>query len=222
MGRQRENVRELERGALTFFYRPRVEQFEPEGIEDVQRFLLVLTPADRSRFRVVAVGRKRMPRGGRHERFWGYVDLVLHSETDFRAALGAQTYGTRTRGIRHLPAARPAADGTYRLEWHDGHAHLSYALTSIEGEDDVVKELGLAREGDYIVTVANPDPTAWGLSDVPDLQYNLFDEAEVHVTIPSPFPPDLQAQFGDKRFVQLDTTGYLDHPGAELIFIAAE
>ena len=89
MGRQRENVRELERGALTFYYRPRVELFQPEGIEDVQRLLVVLKAANRARFRVVAVGRKRMPRASRHERFWGYVDLVLHSETDLRAALGA-------------------------------------------------------------------------------------------------------------------------------------
>jgi hypothetical protein len=163
-----------------------------------------------------------MPRATRHERFWGYVDLVFDTELDLRAALDAQTYGTKTRGIRHLPAARPAADGAYRIEWHEGHAHFTYALESFATGDAVVADLHLDRTGDYIVTVANPDPAAWGLSELPDLQYDLFDEAEIHVTIPTPFPADLQRRFAEKRFAQLETTRYLDHPGAELVFIAAE
>jgi hypothetical protein len=220
MVRRREDQqrRLLERGAISFYYRPRVEAFDPEGIEDVQRLLLVLCPDHRSRFRVIAIGRKRLPRAS--ERFWGFVDLVLDSEYDLRAALDAQTYGTKTRGVRHLPAARPAASGTYRLSWHDGHAHFSYALQSAHDEDPVVNELQIERRGEFIVTVANPDPTAWGLVELPQLQFDLFDEAEIHVTVPTPFPPRLQARFGDNRFAQLDSIEFLDHPGAELIFIA--
>jgi hypothetical protein len=222
MARRREEADErvLERGEISLMYRPRVEQWQPEDVGDVQRLLLVLCPERRSRYRVVAIGRKRLPDGGTHDRFWGYVDLVLDSPTDLRAALGAHTYKTKTRGLRHLPAARNAGRGRYEVTWHDGHAHLKYELTEIESNDPVVDDLHLEPGANYIVTVANPDPTMWGLLETPQLQFDLFDEPEIHVTIPSPFPPSLQARFGDRRFVGLDSVAYLDHPGAELVFVA--
>ena len=186
--------------------RPRVEHFEVESLDDVQRLLLVLCPEPKQRYRVIAIGRKQLPDGAKHERFWGFVDLVLHAPQDLRAALGAHTYMTKTRGLRHLPAAISLGEGRYELSWHDGHTHLRYDISGIES--------------DFIVTVANPDPTAWGLVESPPLQLDLFDEAEVHVTIPTPFPPHLQERFRDRRFLQLDTVDYLDHPGAELVFVS--
>lgn len=208
-----EQPRLLERGEMSFLYRPRVETFEPEGMDDIQRLLLVLSPDRRRLYRVIAIGRKRMPRSAAHERFWGFVDLVLDSPQDLRAALDAQTYGTRTRGVRHLPAAMKVAGGRYQIVWHGQHAHLEYQLS--------FNEAGFEPAGDFIVTVANPDPTAWGLVEMPPLQFELFDDAEVHVTIPTPFPPDLQQRFGEKRFVPLDSTRLLNFPGAELVFIAS-
>ena len=215
-------MRDIERGEISVMYRPRVEHFQPQDVSDVQRLLLVLCPERRSRYRVIAVGRKRLPEGERHERFWGFVDLVLDAPQDLRAALAAQTYVTKTRGTRHLPAARRAASGTYEVQWHDDHAHLRYELQHIADEDPVVSDLDLKQDGDYIITVANPDPAVWGLDEPPPLQFELFEEPEIHVTIPTPFPPDLQRRFRDRRFAPLDTVGYLDHPGAELVFVAHE
>ena len=221
MARRREELEErvLERGEISLMYRPRVEQWQPEDVGDIQRLLLVLCPQDRARYRVIAIGRKRLPRGSKHDRFWGYVDLVLDSPTDLRAALGGQTYGTKTRGLRHLPAARPAARGAYEMTWHEDHAHLRYDLDSFESNDPVVEDLRLEQSADFLVTIANPDLTAWGLVESPPLQFDLFDETEIHVTIPTPFPQRLQSRFGDRRFVQMDTVEYLDHPGAELVFV---
>ena len=212
MGRTQEQraYRVLEEGTIELLYRPRVETQHPETIDDVQRLLIVLVPADRSRYRVVAIGRKRM-----QERFWGFVDLVLHDPRDLDAALGAHVYTTKTRGVRHLPAARPIGRGRYWFAEHDGHTHLHYALDARE-RDAIVD---VDDEGSFIVSVANPDPTAWGLMEVPELQLDLFDETEVHVTVPTPFPPTLQRRFDGRRYVQLDTPSWLDHPGAELIFI---
>lgn len=208
-----EQPRLLERGELSFFYRPRVERPEPEGIEDIQRLLLVLCP-DRGRlYRVIAIGRKKMPGGQAHERFWGFVDLVLDSPQDLRAALAAQTYGTKTRVVRHLPAAQRVARGRYQIVWHGEHAHLEYELSPSEVEFE--------PKADFIVTVANPDPIAWGLLETPPLQFELFDDAEIHVTIPTLFPPDLQQKFGEKKLAALDSTRLLDFPGAELVFISA-
>ena len=222
MARQRaeEQRRLLEQGEFSLMYRPRVEEWEPEDVGDIQRLLLVLCPDRHARYRVLAIGRKRLPHGSRHERFWGFVDLVLDAPQDLRAALAAQTYVTKTRGIRHLPAVRPVAEGRYEIAWHDGHAHLRYELSRTHRTDPVVEDLHVERRGDFIVTVANPDPTVWGLVESPPLQFDLFEEEEVHVTIPTPFPPSLQKRFGDRRFLQLDSIEYLDHPGAELVFVA--
>jgi hypothetical protein len=102
------------------------------------------------------------------------------------------------------------ASGDYRIFEHDGHAHLSYEL------DRAVPELDLPRRGSSIVTVMNPDPTVWQGEPHP-FQEELFD---VERRIPTPFPPALQARFGDRRYAQLDTVEFLDYPGAELVLIS--
>ncbi|MCU1347974.1 MAG: hypothetical protein JWO56_1004 [Acidobacteria bacterium] len=222
MARVREEEREsavLERGTITFLYRPRVGETAPDQLDDIQRLLIVLAPEDGQSHRVIAIGRKRLPEKARRERFWGFVDLVLYDRRDLDAALESQMYKTRTRGIGHLPAARVAGTGSYELALHDGHSHLHYTLSHIENDDPVVREMALEPQASYIVTVANPDPTAWGFLEVPPLQHELFDLTEVHVTVPNEFPPKLQARFGGRRFAQLETTEFLDHPGAELVFI---
>jgi len=209
----------IERGSITFLYRPRVEEQNPERLEDVQRLLLLLAPDSAPFERLIAVGRKRVPRSERHDRFWGFVDLVL-TPYDMNAALGAHVYGTKTRGLRHLPAARAFARGTYEIHTHGEHSHLRWQVRSV-ANDPIAFEANLESDADYIVTIANPDPSAWGLAALPDLQSELFDEVEMHVTIPTPFPPELQQQFRNRRFAQLDTTVWLDHPGAELVFVGA-
>jgi hypothetical protein len=215
-----EDVQTLERGGAMFFYRPRVEQHDPQNLGDVQRLFLLLSP-DREPFeRLIAIGRKRLPHSARRDRFWGYVDLVL-AHYDMHAALGAQVYGTKTRGLRHLPAARPFATGTYELTPHGEHTHLRWNVEPVDEIDPVAADIALERDADYIVTIANPDPTLWGLVETPNLQEELFDELELHVTIPTPFPPALQSRFRDRRYAQLDSTEWLNHPGAEVVFVGA-
>jgi len=213
-----ERPQTLEQGDLTFLYRPRVEAQHPEDPGDVQRILLLLSPDRAVHQRLIVIGRKRVARSKRRERFWGYVDLVL-APYDMQAALDAQVYGTKTRGLRHLPAARPFAHGTYDITTHGPHSHLRWTVDHIEPHDPVVTDLSIERAADYIVTIANPDPIAWGLIETPDLQSELFDELELHVTIPTPFPPNLQSRFGDRRFMQLDSIEWLEHPGAEVVFV---
>ncbi|HWW60085.1 MAG TPA: hypothetical protein VN181_01840, partial [Thermoanaerobaculia bacterium] len=113
-----------------------------------------------------------------------------------------------------LGNARAAADGAFRLAGHEGHAHLVFALAVVDHEE------ALEESGNYIITVANPDPAAWGLAELPEVQYELFEPGEIHGDAPAIFPPALQARFGTRRYAPLDTTDLLDHPGAELVFIA--
>src|SRR5688500_16777734 len=85
----------LEHGSATFLYRPRVEEQHPDELDDVQRLLILLAPTDSAFERLIAIGRKRIPRSARRDRFWGFVDLVLTSY-DMQNALGTQVYGTKT------------------------------------------------------------------------------------------------------------------------------
>lgn len=209
----------LERGSITFLYRPRVEEQHPEELGDVQRLLLLLAPEGSPFERLIAIGRKRLPPSARHDRFWGFVDLVL-TPYDMEAALDAQVYGTKTRGLRHLPAARTLAGGTYEMASHNSHGHFTWHVDRLEA-DPMTFEVEIERDADYILTIANPDPAAWGLHETPDLQTQLWDELELHVPLPTPFPPSLQERFRRRRFAQLDTTAWLDHPGAELVFVGA-
>jgi hypothetical protein len=200
----------VERGAIDILYRPRVEHEEVESLRDVQRLLLLLAPDGRDQTRLIALGRKQL-----RERFWGFVDIVDDPQY-VELTLGAHTYLTKTRGARHLPAARTAASGSYAITRHDGHTHLAFATTP---QPD--REVDVASEGNFIVSVANPDPAAWGLLEVPPLQDELFPEYEVHVTIPTPFPAAIQERFRGRRYIDLEPE-LLDFPGAELIFIDAK
>ena len=209
----------LEQGSVSFLYRPLVEEQHADELRDVQRLLIHLSPEGSAFERLVAIGRKRIPRSTRRDRFWGFVDLVLTSY-DMHAALGNQVYGTKTRGLRHLPAARMFASGSYDIVAHGDHSHLRWHVEHVEA-DPIAFEVHVERDADYILTVANPDPKAWGLTESPQLQTELFDDLELHVLLPNPFPPPLQERFRDRRFTQLDSTEWLDHPGAELVFIGA-
>ena len=102
------------------------------------------------------------------------------------------------------------AEGTYRIFRHGAHSHLEYEL------DAAVPELNIRRRSSLIVTVMNPDPTVWEGEPHP-FQEDLFD---VERRIPTPFPPALQERFGGRRYAQLETTEFLDFPGAELVLIA--
>ena len=217
--RAAEAIQTLEQGTIAFLYRPRVEEQQPAELDDVQRLLLLLSPEGSAYQRVIVVGRKRLPRSARRDRFWGFVDLVL-THYDMHAALGAQVYGTKTRGLRHLPAAKAFASGTYEIATHGVHSHLRWRIEELE-DDPIAREVDVEDDADYIVTVANPDPVAWGLLQPPDLQSELFDDLELHVTIPTPFPEALQQRFRNRRFAQLDSVEWLEHPGAELVFVGS-
>src|SRR5690606_10254927 len=126
---------------------------------DVQRFYLIMSTHDRDRYRLIVVGRKRLPDPGVHGRArqWGFVETVARDPAGIRRVLEEDTYDTKTRGTRTRPAARPAGEGVYRLVRHKNHTHLVYALELPEELGAVQKALGIEPEASYVVTVKNPD-----------------------------------------------------------------
>jgi hypothetical protein len=107
----------LERGNIYFVYRPKVEHTSAKGLEDVQRFFVILSPYGKTRYRLLTIGRKKLPAiADAHERNWGFVQKVSRNPEDVEDELDRLTYSTRTRGERHLSAARPAGEGVETAE----------------------------------------------------------------------------------------------------------
>jgi hypothetical protein len=73
-----------------------------QGLEHVQRFFVLLNPEGRPRYRLAAIGRKRLPepRDPAQRRFWGFVAMVRDGTLDTsRAGREDAAAGTR-RWIR--------------------------------------------------------------------------------------------------------------------------
>lgn len=208
----------IEHGSITFLYRPRINERHTDELHEVQRLLLLLSPDDCAYERLIAVGRERTVPTTCRDRFWGFVDMVLTS-VDMTAALSGQVYGNGASGLKHVPAAHVFAEGTYTITIHGDHSHLRWHVEQMT-RDRIAFEVQVERDADHLLTIANPDPAAWGLSEAPDLQTQLFDDLELHVVIPASLPPPLQRRFRDRPFTPLGSTDWLDHPGTEIVFAA--
>ena len=199
----------LERGNVYFLFRPRVEEDSPEKLEDVQRMFVVLSPDGAQIFRLLVVGRKQLPdpkeRG--QEKNWGFVVGVSDNPTDIENQLDPETYETKTRGKRHLPAARPIGEGIYRILRHGNHTHFVYALELPAKSGEAQRAFHLAEQASYIISIKNPEKGS-------PLDAGLPEEQEAHL------PRALQDKFRDRRFCEADPPEFLNYPGTEFVLIS--
>lgn len=207
-GNRNNEIQTLEQGDIYFFYRPRVEEKQPEGLSDVQRFYMVLSSD--GFYRLMVLGHKKMPdpeqRG--HRKYWGFVQKVDDNADTIRNELSGVEYGTKTRGERFQPGARPAGEGVYRILRHGDHTHLIYSLELPREPGEVQGDLDIAEEASYIISVKNPEqggPRAPGLSKDREVEY----------------PQDLMDVFDGRRFANVDPPDLLNYDGAEFILIPA-
>ena len=200
----------LEHGDIYFVYRPRVEEAPVAGIEDIQRFFVVLSPQGKHLHRLVVIGRKRLPEiEDEHERNWGFVQKVVRNPDQMEDELGQIVYDTKTRGERHLAPARPAGEGVYAIVNHDGHTHLAFALELPARRGEVQEELNIPKQGSYIIAIRNPEMAAPQSLGLPDNEKREL-------------PDRLQARFQGRRFVPADPPDFLDREGAEFVLIGAD
>ena len=200
----------LERGDIYFIYRPKVEQTSAAGLEDVQRFFVILSPSDKRRPRLLVIGRKKLPAiSDKQERNWGFVQKVSRNPEDIEDDLDRLTYSTQTHGERHLSPARPAGEGVYTIARHDTHTHLAFALELPERPGEVQEELNIPAEGSYIITVKNPDVDA-----PPGVGLPEQDQADL--------PQRLRDRFHGRRFIPADPPDFLDREGTEFVLIGAD
>lgn len=197
----------VETGDIYFFYRPRIEMDEVDGLADVQRFFMVLKGEDGAPFRLAVLGRKRLPDVAEHERIWGFIDKVTRSRTEIEAEFREQHYETKTRGLRRLPAARPAGEGVYAFVQVGRNLHLIYELELPEKSGEVQEEFNIPRQGAFIVSIKNPETSAPPNAGLPETE-----EAD--------YPKTLQQEFEDRRFATADPR-LLDYEGAEFVLVGA-
>lgn len=197
----------LEQGDIYFMYRPRVQQEEAHGFSDVERFYLALKPDGTSRYRLVVVGRKRLPALDEHERNWGFVDMVAEDPRRIEQQLREEHYDTKTRGERVRPAARPAGEGKYAIVRMGRDMHLVYALELPEKPGPVQQALNIAPEASFVLSVKNPRKGGSSAA-------GLKQDEQAH------YPKRLQEEFHGRKFATEDPH-LLDYPGAEVLLVGA-
>ena len=207
----------LEQGDIYFLYRPKVRSAEEaeeedgpaaaEDIDDVQNFYIVLKPRG-GRFRLINVGRKRLPDIEGHERNWGIVDTVANSGKAIEEGLQHDTYATTTRGKRLRPAARPAGEGVYALLREGSSTFLAWALELPKKPGPVQKAFNIPQEASLAISIANPQKRGGPRTA------QLSEEQRAH------YPKTLQKEFRGRKFATEDPR-LLDYEGAQVIFIGA-
>ena len=215
----RDEVGTIEEGDIYFLYRPKVHeahQDDPErderedragGIGDVERFYIVLKPNGARHYRMIVIGRKRLPDVDEHERNWGFVEAISSSPKELEEGLRRETYETETRGERVRPAARPAGEGVYGIVLRRNAMHLVYALELPEKPGPVQRDLNILPEASFALSVKNPEK-----GSPPNV--GLREEDEAH------YPKRLQEEFRDRRFGREDPR-LLDYEGAEIVLVGA-
>jgi hypothetical protein len=200
-------VEVLERGDISFFFRPRVQPADaPAGLATapgVQSLFFVLSTAG-DRHRRVRVGRKRMPAVA-GERLWARVERTGSLQRVLADQLESEEYRTKTRGDRYQPGARPIGQGCYAFVRHGDHVHLVYRLTLIE--PDVPDEVRVPEAGSDLVLFERGEVEGGGLAGGAG---GAADEA----------PGEIRGSPGARlRWTTAGEPALLDEEGAEIVIV---
>ena len=191
---------------MYFVYRPKIDAEEVRGLEDVERFYVILSPEGRDSYRLLVVGQKRLPgnAGSEDRKAWAFVERVSSHAEEIEDELDPKNRLTRTRGLRHIPGGRPAGEGVYAIARHNNHSHLAYLLELPRTPGPVQEALRIQPRAAYVVAVRNPrTDSAVGLD--PARRAKL--------------PRALQNRFRGRRFIPLDPPDFLDHEGSEVLLV---
>jgi hypothetical protein len=170
----------LEKGILYFFFRPRVNTKHPEEVNDIARSYIILRPmapdaglgsgpiGDAGNSRVLALPKKTLPQSGR-ERYMVFVNRTGTSfETLKNEFLEGEKRETKTKGTSVVPEAVPAAEGVYMLTSNGRESHLAYAVTRPKELGEVQSDLGLKKQGSFVLSTKNPKTPAPQNAQLPE------------------------------------------------------
>ncbi|KAL3131056.1 hypothetical protein ABBQ38_000372 [Trebouxia sp. C0009 RCD-2024] len=199
----------VEEGRVYFFYRPRVNIDHPTSVADIQRFFMILAPTSRPQapFRLLIIGKKRLPIADRHERFFGFVEATADKMETLTGQLGQTGSQPATRGYNTTEPARVAGEGVYEIVDRGGRkTSFAYKLEIPQELGEVQQELQIKKEASYTLSMKNPtldDPPNAGLSKKAN-----YEGAQ-------------KKQFGNYRWIPCQDPSLLDAERCEFILIGA-
>lgn len=199
----------IEEGKVYFFYRPRVERDEPQSLQDVQRFHMLLQPSkDGAKCRMATIGKKRLPSAVRHERFFGFVEASAETSAELTKGLAAKTYETKTQGVREQPAARSVGEGVYSIvmDQNERTSHFMYRLELPQEPGEVQEDFKILKEGKFVFQIKNP------LNEPPS-------GAPIGLQEKADYPEDKMKKFGSYAWIPVKDSQLLDTPRCEFLMI---
>ncbi|KAJ5119791.1 hypothetical protein N7448_010460 [Penicillium atrosanguineum] len=207
----------VEKGIIYFFFRPRVNVEDPEGVEDVARSFFVLRPTplggeldhdqeplDKdARCRLMMLPKKKFPNKP-GEREMGFVEKAGQTMKDLQENFfAAKTYQTATRGERTVGEARPYAEGVYAITSTKRTSHLAYVLTIPAEPGEIQNSFGIHQQGSWIVSSKNPKYPGPAFAQLPkDPEY----------------PAPVLEKFGDLRWIPLEPE-LVEYPNAQFLMV---
>lgn len=160
----------LEKGIIYFFFRPRVNVDDPNGMSEIARSFFVLRPTplgaefngeqgsldkDAS-CRLIMLPKKKFP-VSHVEKDMAFVEKAGKSMKDLQETfIASTTYQTKTLGERTTHEARPYAEGVYAITSTKRTSHLAYIITLPKELGEVQTSFGLHERGSWIVQSKNP------------------------------------------------------------------
>lgn len=196
----------IEQGSIYFFYRPKVvselpSKESPKSLEDIQRFYIVLKPEQDRRYRLLLIGKKRLPEIKKHEKYWGTVDFVTTNKAEIADAFKLTHYKTKTQGNKILPEAKPCGEGEYVIVKSAKKTYLAYKLVSSDKSSTVQMTFHIPASANYQISIKNQQLA--GVDSGKEAQ----------------FPRPLKEKFKHLRFFPADPPDFLNYPGAEVLLV---
>ncbi|KAF9292155.1 hypothetical protein BGZ68_010411 [Mortierella alpina] len=233
-------TRTIERGNVFFFYRPKIDVHKPQGPNDVQKLYMLLCPDDavgrpaaedevgkqeasskpshsgKPQHRLLILPRKLLPVPGHgaKSRVWAFVDKVSADLDEVESRLERYTYSTKTRGERTQQSARLIGEARYEIILDNNHSHFVYALAVPQEPGEVQKSFHIAKEGQFLVQVKNPEIQT-AATERGEARYATLGKSAAKL------PKHLQEKFRGirkdwVRYAPLDTGEFLDISHVEL------
>jgi hypothetical protein len=159
-------------------------------------------------FRLINIGRKRVPDIDGHERNWGFVDTVARSGKEIEEALRRETYETKTRGPRLRPAAAPGGRGRLRPGARRQKDLPGLGAGAAGAAGHGAGGLRHSRGGEPRDLDQEPGEGRWAAGRAAPDERTPED------------PGELQEVFRDRRFAGEDPR-LLDFAGAQIVFVGA-
>ncbi|MDG5815199.1 hypothetical protein QA601_08920 [Chitinispirillales bacterium ANBcel5] len=206
MGRdEREAVREnflgVEDGHIYFFYRP--VKASANDLRDVEQLYIVMHPLVSKHYRLLSLETAKLPEPQTpFNLVTATVNKVDHKYQPILHELDEKTVTVDGIATMGKGAARPCGEGVYSLIPGENGMHLFYVVEYSGNDHQIVTQLGIGDDGEFLIGVYNP--------------YYGTDIEDPDPDVRPRFPESLKSALGNERIVFKDVHLLLDYEEARV------